>query len=83
MGEKKEMENNNFRTISLSKAEPPCKKDCKDRCAVPNCHITCKKYLKFKEELEELKKKERLENNFTQYEIERRVKIARVMRERR
>lgn len=35
----------------------PCKPDCPDRCVVPNCHTTCPKYLKWKSEFEEEKKK--------------------------
>lgn len=35
----------------------PCKPDCPDRCADPNCHMTCEKHLKWKQEVEEDKKK--------------------------
>lgn len=28
---------------------PPCK-NCVDRCAIPNCHMTCKRYIDWKTE---------------------------------
>lgn len=34
----------------------PCKKDCPRRTAVPNCHTTCKEYLKFAAEREAFRK---------------------------
>ena len=36
----------------------PCGKDCPDRCGDPNCHMTCEKYLAYKEKAEKLKKEE-------------------------
>ena len=39
------------------KKNNPCKPDCPKRCAQPNCHSTCKRYLLWKKQLENDKKK--------------------------
>lgn len=35
----------------------PCKPDCPDRSAVPNCHSDCPKYLEWRKHVDEEKKK--------------------------
>lgn len=62
--------------------ETPCKRDCPNRCAVPNCHGTCEKYLTWKKQLEEVRKKEILNNIFVSYECERSKEISKLMRRR-
>lgn len=63
--------------------ETPCRRDCPDRCAVPNCHTNCEKYLAWKKLLNEINQKEANKNLFTNYECERRLKIAKIMAGRR
>ena len=31
----------------MTRAQGPCTKDCPNRCAEPNCHMTCEAYLAY------------------------------------
>lgn len=56
-------------------------KDCKDRCADPNCHTYCEKYINAKEEFEAEKK--RIRESMKPYQEYKDVKdrnIERTMR---
>lgn len=35
----------------------PCKPNCPDRCATPNCHATCQRYILWRKDLDNEKQK--------------------------
>lgn len=41
----------------------PCTRECPDRSAQPNCHMTCGKYLAFEQYREGVREKRGTENN--------------------
>lgn len=58
--------------------ESPCL-DCPDRCADPNCHMTCEKYIEFDKECERIRQERYriAEENRVQEEIiKRRIGLA-------
>lgn len=67
-----------MRTLNSPCVDPITKEDCPDRCAEPNCHMTCEKYIAFDKECQAIRQ-ERIrisDENYDQKCIkERRIKM--------
>lgn len=59
----------------------PCK-GCKDRCADPNCHAACRRYIGWKQDETKRKTEERhrktMEDNVTSYSVAKQEKIKKI-----
>lgn len=70
--------------MTMTNPNPPCndpitREPCPDRCAEPNCHTTCEKYIAFEKKCKELRHERfvAMNNNRIQRDIkERRIAMA-------
>lgn len=54
--------------LNLCPYESPCTPDCPKRCAEPNCHSTCKEFLKFRAKVDADTQKKYIKSDLSNYQ---------------